>query len=662
MAKSKFSKRQVAGALLLSSTAVGTAASSSASAGNVLTDFLSGTKGKVGNSLNSAWEGTKGALGKVGKVAGEYVVSGVDKAGEVFKSGANKIGTWVKDSGVGNTLRNAKNSRIGQWVGNEVSKLGEKISQADTYKNYISGHEWGIAAIASTILTVIGIYKVYKAVQKRVNNYNNNEIKDHYGNQYKSENAINNFSKAVDDFVGLKLQISENINKSAIEDLSAKNPGKEIETQRKTLNNMIKTIEEDMESKDLSKYDFKNALSSLETLEQSRLYGENSKLKSAKNINELKEKFEKIKEAFCNVARAYEKLQPGCIDEELEHKLTIIEKKKEFKDKIDEAKNLLKDQSGEAQSKLIGELTLMKNKLYVKTGEAIRELNIKIFDFNFDKFVKDENLDNQKEVKKAVNDALDAGKKYCSACMGQDNAINNQTPFIVSTEYPQIGNAINNNGLPNGIKKRISNLYNLLNQKQGVTYSKSNLLKSLNMICLLLNNNNDNNRIKKAKEFVTKKFSFGEDVKENELNNYTNEKNAFEELIKEIKSYSDIYTKYRYIDIAVNGINNVRISDNIKQKISEVCELLEQEKETDTVKTLLESFNSYLYVVLYGNSGAIIKMLQAYTSIRDFLGKNSEFDGHNGLKEKFNGLLEVLNKDILDKIKKGTIKDSIPEL
>ena len=311
MAKSKFSKRQVAGALLLSSTAVGTAASSSASAGNVLTDFLSSTKSKIGNGLNYVREGTKGALGKASKVAGEYVVSGVDKAGEYFKTGVNKIGSWVNDSGVGNTLGYAKNSRVGKLVGKGFSKLGEKISQVDTYKNYISGHEWGIAATVLTFLTTFGIYK---AVQKGVSNYKLNK-------------AINYFSQTVKGFEDLKLQFAEN--NDNLENLDAITPETEINNQKTKLNENIRNLVDNMKrSKDnLSEYDFKTAMITLEDLESNFLYHKDSKLKSVKNINELKEKFENIEEAFCKVARAYQKISPNCINEELERKLSIIEKK-----------------------------------------------------------------------------------------------------------------------------------------------------------------------------------------------------------------------------------------------------------------------------------------------------------------------------------------------
>ena len=52
MAKSKFSKRQIAGALLLSSTAIGTTASTTASA-NAFTDFLKNGLGKTGEIVKS---------------------------------------------------------------------------------------------------------------------------------------------------------------------------------------------------------------------------------------------------------------------------------------------------------------------------------------------------------------------------------------------------------------------------------------------------------------------------------------------------------------------------------------------------------------------------------------------------------------------------------
>ena len=71
MAKGKLSKRQIAGTLLLSSTAIGAAASSAASAGNTLTNFLSNTKEKFGSGLNTTWEGIKGAAGKLGEKISE---------------------------------------------------------------------------------------------------------------------------------------------------------------------------------------------------------------------------------------------------------------------------------------------------------------------------------------------------------------------------------------------------------------------------------------------------------------------------------------------------------------------------------------------------------------------------------------------------------------
>ena len=137
MAKSKFSKRQIAGALLLSSTAVGTAASSSASA-NALTEFFSDTKNKIGKGYDYL------ANTEFGKYAGQI---------------KNKASYWI-----GHNAAIAKN---------KFNELGNKISETEVYKNYISPaksvvtnfiseHKLAAAIVLTTSAVLFGVYKYIK--------------------------------------------------------------------------------------------------------------------------------------------------------------------------------------------------------------------------------------------------------------------------------------------------------------------------------------------------------------------------------------------------------------------------------------------------------------------------------------------------------------------
>lgn len=161
MAKSKFSKKQIAGVLLLSSTAVGATASGTASA-NSFTNFLKNAKNGLGNLVNEA---------------GTYAVSGIDKAGEILKSGVNKIGDKVAGSKfseytgkifgytsdkVSTAYNELKGSTAGEWVKN--SKVGKFIGNN---KNTAYKHAWGAVAVG---LLLVLVYGTYKAI-KKVNHY-----------------------------------------------------------------------------------------------------------------------------------------------------------------------------------------------------------------------------------------------------------------------------------------------------------------------------------------------------------------------------------------------------------------------------------------------------------------------------------------------------------
>ena len=97
MAKSKFSKKQIAGTLLLSSTAIGATASGTASA-NSFMDFLK----------NGLW-----------------------KTGEVVKSGFNKIGDKVA-----NYYRRRHFIALGNSKSKVLEKIKELIEDLLNYKNY----------------------------------------------------------------------------------------------------------------------------------------------------------------------------------------------------------------------------------------------------------------------------------------------------------------------------------------------------------------------------------------------------------------------------------------------------------------------------------------------------------------------------------------------
>ena len=171
MAKSKFSKKQIAGTLLLSSTAIGATASGTASA-NPFMDFL---KNGLGNLVNKA---------------GTYAVSNIDKAGEILESGFNKIGDKVAGSKFseytgkifGHTssdkasaaYNELKGSTAGKWIKN--SKVGKFIgnNESTAYK-----HAWG--AVAVGLLLVLG-YGTYWAIKKVADYYN-------YRHYYAYENS-----------------------------------------------------------------------------------------------------------------------------------------------------------------------------------------------------------------------------------------------------------------------------------------------------------------------------------------------------------------------------------------------------------------------------------------------------------------------------------------
>lgn len=222
--RGKLSKRQIAGALLLSSTAIGAASSSAASA-NAVTDFFKNAGNKVSDGLgvawegtksglNTAWRGTKGAFNKAGSAiysglskGGDYAVWGLDKAGDVLKAGATKAGDVVSKGynfvngkangkiseyagkvaykakeGLGKFADRVKNTSIGQKAGNlagkvgdKFSELGSKIAETGVYKNYLkpagtavgefaTEHAWGLAAVALVSALMYGTYKVYKYI------------------------------------------------------------------------------------------------------------------------------------------------------------------------------------------------------------------------------------------------------------------------------------------------------------------------------------------------------------------------------------------------------------------------------------------------------------------------------------------------------------------
>ncbi len=193
MSKSKFSKRQIAGALLLSSTAIGATASGTASADSFM-DFMK-------NTADALWQRTKG----VSSAAGNYAVTTMDKGGKILKSGVNKIGDlasntynkvagsklWknvgnvagavkdktgsvynlVKDSKGGQWVSNkaddvynlVKNSKGSKWAGNVAETVKNKAGDAynlvkDTkVGNFVSEHAWGVAAIGLLSALTYGI-------------------------------------------------------------------------------------------------------------------------------------------------------------------------------------------------------------------------------------------------------------------------------------------------------------------------------------------------------------------------------------------------------------------------------------------------------------------------------------------------------------------------
>ena len=211
MAKSKFSKKQIAGTLLLSSTAIGATASGTASA-NLFTDFL---KNGLGNLVNKA---------------GNYAVSKIDKAGEILESGFNKIGDKVagskfseytgkifgytsdKASAAYNEL---KGSTAGKWIKN--SKVDKFIgnNESTAYK-----HAWG--AVAVGLLLVLG-YGAYKVIKKVVNYY-----KDRPYNAYeKSRNEV------LDKIRIFKQNLAENVAENLVNNKPYKNIKEALDITKK---------------------------------------------------------------------------------------------------------------------------------------------------------------------------------------------------------------------------------------------------------------------------------------------------------------------------------------------------------------------------------------------------------------------------------------------
>jgi hypothetical protein len=194
MSKSKFSKRQIAGTLLLSSTAIGATASSTVSAKN-FKDLMKNTKEYLGSKADALWQGTKG----VSSTAGNYAVSTMDKVGEILKSGVNKVGDLASNSYnrvaeskfggyvgkgasyVGNKASNAYNlvkaSKGGQWIGKGASYVGNKASnaynlvKASKGGNFVSDHAWGVAAVC-----LLGVL-VYRAIKAGIDYYSNKSSK-----------------------------------------------------------------------------------------------------------------------------------------------------------------------------------------------------------------------------------------------------------------------------------------------------------------------------------------------------------------------------------------------------------------------------------------------------------------------------------------------------
>ena len=215
MSKSKFSKRQIAGTLLLSSTAIGATASSTVSANKVM-DFMKSTKDYLGSKADALWQGTKGTF----SAAGNYAVSIMDKGGEILKSGVNKVGDLASNSYnkvagskfseyvgkgasyVGNKASDAynlvKDSKGGQWIGKGASYVGNKASNAyigvknskggqwvsdkagyiynlvkdSKVGNFVSDHAWGIAIIG------LLMYGTYRAIKAGINYYSNKDFSE----------------------------------------------------------------------------------------------------------------------------------------------------------------------------------------------------------------------------------------------------------------------------------------------------------------------------------------------------------------------------------------------------------------------------------------------------------------------------------------------------
>lgn len=203
MSKSKFSKRQIAGTLLLSSTAIGATASSTVSA-NRFKDLMKNTKGYLGSKADALWQGTKG----VSSTAGNYAVSTMDKVGEILKSGVNKIGDLAS-----NSYNKVAESKFGEYVGKGASYIGNKASNAynlvkdskvgdaagavksgagkafnwvkdskggkfignvvGTVGNFVSDHAWGVAAVG---LFSVLLYGTFRAINAGINCYSNKEI------------------------------------------------------------------------------------------------------------------------------------------------------------------------------------------------------------------------------------------------------------------------------------------------------------------------------------------------------------------------------------------------------------------------------------------------------------------------------------------------------
>ena len=201
MSKSKFSKRQIAGAILLSSMAIGATASGTASAN------LVGYIGKeasygVGSYASDAWNWLKGSIG-------DYAVSTMDKGGEILKSGVNKIGDLASNGynkvagskfgefigNVAGAIKNktgdvynwVKDSKGGQWVSDKAGDVYNWVKDSKV-GNFVSEHAWGVAAIG--LLGAL-TYGTYRAIKAGISYYSDKDFR----------NAKDNLLRSIDDFI-----------------------------------------------------------------------------------------------------------------------------------------------------------------------------------------------------------------------------------------------------------------------------------------------------------------------------------------------------------------------------------------------------------------------------------------------------------------------------